>query len=243
MSNFDLEKYRNAWKNELSFNERKLTENEISNFMQSSSKSIVVLFKKGLVFDISFKIALLISLIFLFFLLQGQSAWRFIVAFQGLIILAGIFWQWKILHKIPSQTDKALNALDKLRKYIDFYYKYYISTIYIGALSVTFFFLIGSTYYLHIKYLEIPPFQTDDIIVWGIGLVLSFGFGAIVQLKQYNFHIKQLEESLKEIVENTISEQHIKENKNRNIRNQLLIGILLIIGLVLLILLILKFIE
>ena len=238
MNSIDLEKYKNAWKNERSFDERKLSENELSKFMQSSSRSIVVLFKKGLVFDIFLKIALLISLVFLFFSFQGQSGWRYIIAFLIITILAGIFWQRKILRKIPVQTDKGLSALDKLREYIDFFYRHYISSIYVGALSGTFLFLTGAIYYLHSKYLNIPQFQIDDFIVWGLGIVLSFGIGTIVHLKHYKFHVKQLEESLNAIEENRINEQDIKAYKRKKIRNLILIGIFLIIGLTFLILLI-----
>ena len=233
MSNVDLENYKNAWKNERSFDERKLSENEISMFMQSSSRSIVTLFRKGLLFDIFFKIVLLISLVFLFFLMQGQSAWRFTVVFQIILILAGIFWQKHILHKIPDQSEKGSSAFDKLRIYIDFYYRYYIVSIYIGALSSSFFFLIGSIYYLHYKYLEIPQLQIDDFVVCGLGLVFSFGISAFFQLKQNKFHIKQLEESLREIEENTINELSIEKYKTNRIKNMAIIGIAMIIGVIL----------
>lgn len=233
MNGINLEKYKRAWKNERSFYEKSLSENQISKFMQSSSKSVVMLFRKGLLFDIFFKIALIVSLVLLFFLLQGQNTWKLIVVFQALLVLAGIFRQKYILQKIPARLENAQNALYKLHEYIDFYYRYYINSIYIGALSVTFFFLTGSIYYLHFKYLEIPRFQIDDFIVFGIGSVLCFGLSAFSQLHQNKFHINQLEDSLKELEENTITEQYIEALKNRKIRNHILIGLIFILGLLL----------
>ena len=235
MKNVDLEKYKSVWKNERSFDERKLSENEILKFMKSSSKSIVSLFKRGLIFDIIFKIALLVSLVFLFFIIPNQNSFKYLSIFIILIDIIGIVYQMNVLNTILHNNKESQSVADKLHDYIDFYHNRYIKSIYIGALSSSLLFLTGSIYYFYFKYQELPKFEIDDFVVLSIGIFLSYGLSAFVQLKQNNFRIKQLEKSLKEIDENTFTEQVAESYKSRRIRNILFISILLCIGLLLLI--------
>ena len=234
MTPIDLEKYKAAWKNEQGFNEKTLSETEVQHFMQSASKHIATLFKKGLVFDIVFKLVLLVSFVVLAFLVRNQPSGIFVATFFILIIIAGIVWQFRVFKKIPNTNGSSQNLRGLLLNYLDFYNKSYISAIFVGALSSTLLFLGGSLFYLIFKYHEIPRFQIDDSIVLGIGLVLSFVLSAFAQIKQNNFHITQLEDILKDIDERKITEQSIKRYRNKKLRNIILIGIALIVGILLL---------
>ena len=158
-----------------------------------------------------------------------------------MLTVAGIIWQVIILKKVPNRNQANQNSLDILRKYISFYYKHFISSIFVGALSNSLFIFIGSLYYLYFKYQKIPHFSINDIVVMGIGLALSFVIGAIVQLKHNKFHIIQLEKSLKEIEENTISEESIEKYKSRKLKNIIIIAFSILAGLLLLIFFIYKF--
>jgi len=240
MTNIDLEKYKTAWKNERSFDEKTLSEREVQRFMQSASKHIATLFKKGLVFDIVFKLVLLVSFVVLTFLVRNQPSGIFVVTFFILIIVAGIVWQLSVFKKIPNRNGSSQNLRGLLLNYLDFYNKSYIGAIFVGALSSTLLFLGGSLFYLIFKYHNIPHFQTDDYIVLGIGLVLSFGLSAFAQIKQNNFHINQLDEILKDLEEHKITEYSIKRYRNKRLRNIILIGIALIVGILLLLFLTFK---
>jgi hypothetical protein len=240
MKSIDIEKYKSAWQNVKSIDDRKLSENEISRFMNSSSKSFLKLFRRGLIFDIGFKTSLIFSIVFLFFLMPNQISILYVNLTMLLIASLGIVWQMKVLLKVPNNKIDSPSIIDNLRDNISFYYKYYINAIYVGALSTTLFFLIGSIYYFYFKYHEIPPFQPDDFIVMGIGIILSFGLSALAQLKQNKYSIYQLEKSLKEIEEKNFTEQSVKSYKSSRLKNIILISLFILAGLLLLIYLIIN---
>jgi len=230
MENLDLNKYQLAWKNEKSFQAEKLSEIEIHNFMKSASK-IVGQYKRSLIFDIVFKSLLLISFIGLIFLLKNQSIATLTNSFFIFIATFGIIWQikvYKTVNKI-SISNEPLKRL--LRAYIDFYNGQYVKSIFVTALSSTLFFLSGSLFYLYFKYGQIPYFELDDFIVLTVGIILSYGVSAFAQIKQNKYQIKQLESCLVEIEENTIKASSIKKYQTNRIKNILMIGIALIMGL------------
>ncbi|MCB0847043.1 MAG: hypothetical protein KDE26_27520 [Bacteroidetes bacterium] len=240
MDHIDLDKYKEAWKKEPHFEEKKLSQAEISGFLKSASRNILALFKKGIIFDIIFKFVLLISLFVLIYLVPHSIASIYLILFLGLITILGIGWQIYILRQIPEEHPSEQTVLEILHKYLGFYHKKYIHSIFIGALSSSLFFLIGSIYYYYFKYEGIPNMQIDDFMVLGIGLVLSYSLSAIAQITQHNFRIKQLELRVKEIEEDTITEQSITNYRSAKLRNVLLTGIALGIGLLLFIFLIYK---
>ena len=82
-------------------------------------------------------------------------------------------------------------------------------------------------YYFYFKYGELRPFETDDYVVFGLVIIISFVFGAFMQIKLHNFHIRQLEQCLTEIDENIINELTIKRQNRR--RGQLFLIFLLAI--------------
>lgn len=240
MTTVDLEKYRSAWKEEQSFNTRKLSDAEIHKFIQSASKSLMGLFRKGLIFDIGFKLILFASFLVIIFLNPNQLSSVFISLLLILITTSGIIWQIKVYQKIPDGNRAKPNLIGITRIYIDFYYKYFIYSIFVNALSSSLLFLSGSLLYLYFKYHEIPSFQLDDYIVLGIGLALSYGLSVVFQLKHNNNHIKRLEKSLIEIEDNTITKDSIRKYRNKKVKNIVTISLFLFTGLVLLILLIFK---
>ncbi len=232
MENLDLNKYRLAWKNEKSFQAEKLSEIEIHNFMKSASK-IVSQYKRSLLFDIVFKSILFFSFLVLILLLKNQSIAVLTNSFLIFLAVFGIIWQIKVYRRIDKISVAEENLKDSLRAYIDFYNGHFIKSIFVSALSSTLFFLCGSLFYLHFKYNQIPTFELDDFIVLIVGVILSYGLSAFTQIKQHNYQIKQLENSLIEIEENTINELSIKKYKTNRIKNMIIVGIAMIIGMIL----------
>lgn len=233
----NLDKYKNAWKNETGFEERKLSDKELARFMQASSKSLATFYKKGLLVDLILKSLLLLGGIYLWAISQNLPVYLLPSTFMTLIL--GITVQSLILRKIPIVS--AMSLADKLRSHIDFFYRQYIFSIFIGALSGALLFLLGSLYYYFYKYQGVPRLETEDLMVLGIGLVLSFGMSALVQWKQGHFQIKQLEKSLQEIETDTFSERGIKRYGRNRRRNIWLMSLLALAGLILLILLVYQF--
>jgi hypothetical protein len=239
MKSIDLEKYKSAWKSEKSFGEEKLTEKEIAAFLKSSSKSIHSFFRNNLITDGMVKTLLIISFPVLSLFVPNQVFLSPLNLLLWILAAGGMAWQYYILRKIPRRQQNLLSVIQQLEEYIHYYYKYYTSSIYVGALSATLFFLMGSVIYLRFKYQELPSFQTDDFLVLSLGILLSYGISATVQFFNSNFRIRQLEKCLLEIEENTIQPSRIIKNLFNRKRLTLVFGVAMIVGLLLLLFLIL----
>ena len=242
MGKLDLNTYQLAWKNEKSFQEEKLSETEIYNFMISASQ-IVKQYKRSLIFDMVFKSVLLLSFIVLIVLLKKPAIATIVISFFIFMTALGIIWQIKIYQQVGKNRAPTIHLKDLLRAYIDFYNRQYIKSIFVNALSSTLFFLSGSLFYLYFKYKQFPSLELDDFIVITIGIILSYGVSALAQIKQNDYEIKQLESCLVEIEENTISPSSLKKYQTNRIKKLLSIGIALIMGVVFFLYVIFKLIN
>ena len=241
MSPIDLEKYKSSWNKESAFEEKLLSAQDVLKFMQASSKQLMSLFKKGLVFDIILKSLLfVVALLFIVLLSDQANVMYFSLLIQAFILIL-IGMQFSTLKKLPITTYEPESALQQLNRYITFYYSHYIQSILNSALSSVFLFIIGSLYYLHFKYGIIPELQIDDIIVLFLFIIIGFGLSFYAQLMQTKFHINQLKACVKDIETDALSEATVKTFRKHKLRNMLLIGILFIVGLLVFLYLIYQF--
>lgn len=224
----DIEKYKAAWKSEQSFEKNTLSEADIQNFMKKRSKEINKLFKKGLLLDMVLKSTIGVSFIVLSVLYFSSMKVLIIssLLFAGIII--AIFFQGSMLRKIPYVDYVADNLRKVLENTINFYKNKYLRSLYVGALSSPLFIISGMLYYFYFKYGEIRSFEMDDYFVFGVTIILGFILGLYTQLKLHNFYVRQLELSLTEIDENTITELTIKR-QNYKKRQLFLIFLLALI--------------
>jgi len=235
MKEIDLGKYKSAWKTEQSLVEEKLSRIQIQEFMQSASKNISELFKKGLIIDIIIKVLLTLSFCVLLVLYSNQYRIQLIDAVFILLAIMCTVFQIKVYKKIPDIKNADQNIKSLLYSYIDFYNSKFVISLILTSLTSSLFFISGALYYFYYKYGTIRPFQFDDYLVFGIIIALGFVFSAFVQRKNFNFHIHQLEKSLAEIEQDSIDDSKLKHYKKLNTRNLILYSIILFIGLLLLI--------
>jgi len=234
MKEFNLESLKSAWQNEPSFNQTRLSQADIKRFLKSSSKSITQFFVTGLKIDIILKSLLSISFIVLMFLFSGNQSVLLISILLLVISLAGIYLQLRNIRKIPVSNDAHEDLRSGLKSKIEYYHKYHIMALLVGALSSSLFILSGMMYYFYFKYNMIREFQWDDFIVFGGAIIIGFSIGAFIQIKIHNFHIKQLEKSLNEINEETITQYTINRQKNQRIKTIIIASLSIIAGLLLL---------
>jgi hypothetical protein len=123
------------------------------------------------------------------------------------------------------------NLKELLKVYIDFYTGQYFKSIIVNALSSTLLFLSGSQFYLYFKYGQIQGLRFDDFIVWGLGIILSFGISASANILQNNNQVKQLKSCLIEIEDETISQSSLKRYKRNKVKMITLFAIALIVGI------------
>ena len=238
MNKIDLEKYKTSWKKEPAFEANLLSKQDVLKFMQTSSKNLISMFKKGLIFDIVLKCILFILVLVLIVLTTDQTLTIYINLLIQSLILLSMGWQIYILKKLHIKDSESQNAMGQLNTYIDFYYKYYVYSIFNSALSSVLLFLIGSMFYLHFKYGHIPSLDFEDLVVLSFFIILGFGLSYYAQIKQTTFHIYQLKACVKDIETDTLSENSVHAYRRNRLRNLIMISILFILGLLLFIFLI-----
>jgi hypothetical protein len=236
MEEINLEKYKSAWKSEKSFLEEKLSVDQIGKFMQKASKNISGLFKKSLIIDVTIKILLILSFGALLVLYSGQNIILIINSVFILLTIFGVVVHIETYKKIPDLKNADLNIKMLLYSCIDFYTKKFTLSLIINSFSSPLFFISGAFYYFYFKYGTIRSFQYDDYLVYGTIIVISFLLSTFFQSRNFNFHIRQLRNSLEEIEQETINESKLAHYKKLNNRNLIIYSIILFIGLLLLVL-------
>ena len=230
----DIDSLKSAWKNEKGFENKTLSQSDIEKFLQRKSKDISRLFKAGLRFDVVLKSILGASLVGIIILFSGNR--QMVIAMS--IILGLILWticyQVLMYRRIPSSGSSETVIRTTLENRIQFYHQRYIKSLYIGALSNSLVFVSGSLYYFYFKYGEIRPMDLVDYLVFGTAIIFAFVLGAVVQIAQHNFQVRQLESCLQEIDEDSMSELTLKEHRNKKLRLFFIALIALVAGLLLL---------
>lgn len=209
MESINLDKYKEAWKKEPIFEKKRLTEKDISQFIRSSSKSIRSQFRSSLILDITLKSILLMVVFYLLFFMGGVTISFALLSFLAILSI-GIFIQAGILRKL-SHFKSGDSVVENLQSSLAFYYTHFRKSIWVSATTATLVFLIGSYFYLQKKYGKIPTFEWDDYVVYGIGILLSFGISFYTQNYHNQFKISQLEDFLNEAGEVSIEEKHIQD--------------------------------
>lgn len=239
MKTIDLDSIKAAWKQENSFEIKRLSEADIQLFIGKKSKDISQLFRKGLIFDIVLKSLIGLSLTGILFLFREKKS-IILVSSVLLLLLWAIRYQWIMLSRVPkdSNADPVIRA--SLERKIKFYRQYFIKSLYAGALSNSLLVLSGILYYFYFKYGEIRPFTWDDYLVFGTTMIIAFALGAYAQIKQHNFQVNQLEECLREIDEEAMTTLTLRQQRNKKRIRILIYGLAIICGLLLLAFLILR---
>lgn len=231
MDNNELEKYRKAWQNEAAFNAGSLTSGKIKQYLNRSLRDTRAYFFKGLVTDISVKSLLLVSLLLMGLIFPFQELPRYVLLFYTLLLIIGVSWQVWVIRRIPKPNGITAPVTAMLSGYLEFYYRFYSRSVFVGALSAPILFMIGSTWYFLIKYQNIPTFQLEDTLVFGTGIILSFGLSLLVQFKFNQFRIRQLEDTLQDAEENTLNEKHFTNQRAELTKSVILFGLLVVVGL------------
>ena len=230
----DIDSLKSAWKNERGFENKTLSQSDIEKFLQRKSKDISRLFKAGLSFDVVLKSILGASLVGIIILFSDNR--QMVIAMCVLLglILWTIWFQLIMYKRIPTSESLETVIRTSLESKIQFYHQRYIKSLYIGALSNSLVFVSGSLYYFYFKYGEIRPMDLVDYLVFGTAIIIAFVLGAVVQIAQHNFQVRQLESCLQEIDEDSISTLTIKEHRNKKLRLFFIALLALICGLLLL---------
>lgn len=202
MKKFDLTEYRLAWNEETKFNDLVLQEDEIKKYLGRKSKSITASFRNSLLLDIILKIILGASFAILISFYLSNLRIILVCTVSILLIIYLMYLQISVIRQIPGQNEYSDTLYNLLEHEIRYYRDKFSRSVYISALSNPLLFLSGVLYYIQFKYAGIRAFDLEDFIVLSIICIIGFIMGAFVQVRHYNFQIRQLEECLNELEEN-----------------------------------------
>lgn len=240
MKEIDLDKFKSAWKTEQSFDDEKLSRERITAFMSSASKSIGGLFRRSLIIDITVKSLLAFSSGAFMVLYSDQGRVLPVLSLLNVLVVSSVLLQIRIYLRIPGGEDTGKNARSLLHSYISFYSRSFVPSLITASLTGPLVFVIGALFYFFIKYGTIRPLEFVDFLVLGSMVIISFLLSAFVQIKNFNFHIGQLKDSLAEIEKDTLTESRLEYYKKKKYRNLIIYSIILLVGLLLFLLLLLQ---
>jgi phosphotransferase system glucose/maltose/N-acetylglucosamine-specific IIC component len=234
MNEFDLERYKAAWKGEPRFGRQALSTPEIEAVLQRESRTVTRQFRTGLLVDIVLKSVSAAALAGLLFLFRGNTA----VSIMNTVVLAFtlflLFLQWGTLQDVPRPRVAAESLKSGLETMIRFYRERFLRALYVAAVSGSLVFYIGVLYYSWFKYAGIRPLDTDDYIVFISGLLLAFAINAVAQRWQAAFHVRELEACLQEMDAETLSRQHLRKQRHRRTRVTLMWAVWAVLGILVL---------
>ena len=234
MNEFDLERYKAAWKGESRFGRQALSAQEIKAVLKRESRTVTRQFRTGLLMDIVLKMVSAAALAGLLFLFRDNTA----VSIMNTVVLAFtlflLFLQWKTLQDVPRPQVAAESLRSGLEKMIRFYRERFLRALYIAAVTGSLVFYIGVLYYSWFKYGGIRPLDADDYIVFISGLLLAFAINAAAQRWQASFHVRELEACLQEIDAETLSRQHLRKQRHRRTRITLMWAVWATLGILVL---------
>jgi hypothetical protein len=149
------------------------------------------------------------------------------------LIVYLLHYHIKVIKQIPGHDEYSGNLYKLLENEIKFYKTRFSRAVYIIALSNPLIILSGMLFYIHFKYSGFRALQTVDFIVLSLICTVGFIMGALVQVWQYNYQVKQLEECLKELDEDGLKTLTANKQKVQNRRILIIFTIALICGLLL----------
>lgn len=237
MSEIDVNKYKSEWIDQ-GAPVNVISKSEILSFMHASSKSIGVLFKKNLIIDIFLKFILTISHCGLLILYMGQPKSVWVIAICIGTLLLGMVYQIRMYQQAPNGQYGDQSIKDILESYIGYFHQKYAHSIVLSSLSSPLLLICGFLYYFYMKYGILRVLDVVDLLVLGSLTFLSFIINLTFQLRHFNMHIHQLEDSLNEIEQEARNEGIISHYKKIKKSNTLIYIAILLLGLLLLILII-----
>jgi len=235
-----LEKYRTAWKNESTLKSPWLSDKEIKSSLSSRSAHTDRMYRKGIIFDMVLKGLLAIAVAGVVLIYQASQGSWIVSTLLGAVLLASFLFERKVYLQIPDISCPEASTRDMLRERISFFNRTYLKALLIIAISSPVMILTGGLYYFYFKYGEIRSLDLEDMIVFSIFLIAGYILSAFFQVRNFRFHINQLESLLSDLDEGTITTDILKLQRRNRHRIIIITSLVMVTGIVLFLLLLLQ---
>ncbi len=234
-----LEKYRSAWKNESSFTDSVLTNNEIKSYLSRRSVHMDRMYRSGILFDLVLKIVLAAGAAGIVILYRASQGSWLIGLVLGILLLVTFLYERKVYRRIPHIASPTSSLKEALQERITFFNKSYLKALLVMAISNPVLILTGGIYYFYFKYGGIRPLDVEDIIVFSLFLIAGYFLMLVFQMKNFRFHIGQLEVVLTEFEEESVTQLMLNTQRKKRNRIMIMTGLAVITGILLFLLLLL----
>lgn len=235
-----LDTYKAAWQDEKAFNESRLSDQEIKSYLEKRSARIDGMYRSGLLFDLVIKTILLAALAGLALVFQLSSGSSVAAALAGATLLGGLMFEGRIYLQISRVFTPSAPIKAALRERIDFFNRRYLKSLLVVAISSPLMILVGGMYYFYFKYGEIRPLDLEDIIVFSLILIAGYSLSTFFQVRNFRFHIRQLEDALAGFNEESLNMEVISLQRRQRKRIIILTLLAIIVGILSLLLLLIQ---
>lgn len=235
-----LDKYKTAWKNESSFTGSMLSDKEIKTYLSNRSAHTDRMYRIGIMFDMVLKGLLAIAVAGVVLVYPASQGTWIVSAVLGVVLLASFLFERKVYLQIPDISPLEASTRDMLRERISFFNRSYLKALLIIAISSPVMILTGGLYYFYFKYGELRPLDLEDMVVFSIFLFAGYIFSVYFQVRNYRFHINQLESLLSELDEGVITADMLKLQRRKRQRIIIMTSLAIVSGILLLLLLLIE---
>lgn len=232
-----LDNYKAAWREEPSLNESRLTDQEIRSYLSRRTLRTDRIYRTGIIFDMALKGMLTFAVAGIMILFRAAQGSWLIAAVVGGVLLTSFLFEWKIFRQIPQISSNEAPIKDMLRERISFFNRSYLKALLVIAISGPVMIITGGMYYFYFKYGEIRPLDLEDMVVFSLFILAGYFISAYFQVIHFRFHVRQLEASLADLDQDTLTMDILSKQHQGRQRIIIMTSLALITGILLLLLL------
>lgn len=234
---------KSSWNSEQKFQNRKLSQTEIQEYIESKSSEYSQIVTRTLLFDVVLKTILFLSLLGIILITPFDSSIRIVAEMSSIFIILLLIQLIKLKNQIPNENHTDLNLFAKLEQWIYFFDQLQSKFLIIVSLSSPLLFVAGNLWYYDFKYEGIPNLDIDDIFVLGGFLLISYGFSFFSYFNQLNRMELDIKQTYEEAKSDEIDTAFLHATQSKKRWRQLLLGLLVLLGLLSLLLLITSYLT
>jgi len=212
-----------------------LTKTQIQDYILERSKDLNAYYQGTIITDIFLKFLLLIAVIVYGVIENFGTSLFWIDTITGVLIIVSLVFQFKSLSgnkESAKEKDVKVDCVEEA----EFFQKNFFKVSVLTSLSAPFLIIVGSAWYIFIKYDESRVLGSNDYLVFAVFSLVGFLFSLMMHLWQYRYRLKQLKDCLTYADDqgNGIDAQLIqKQQKSRQRFMIIMIGFV-VIGIILL---------
>ena len=186
--------------------------------------------RRAAMLDLGLKASLLFASVLAFVVFDASAGHSLLLVAVGVILAASLAVQWRMFSAIPRIDPGQSSALEIHRSLLEYYDSHGRLSALIQALTAPLFFVVGSSFYLLVKYGALPEPALDDRIVFWSGATIAFLLGFVPLLFVHERQRRYLAANVGELESETLDPARVERYRSGTRRLALALAVLLIAG-------------